>query len=66
MNKEKQLELKNINRQKLIQQENINTKIKFYKEVKWNIPFRELYHTVVFVCKFVKPIYPNIDPPEIY
>ena len=40
----------------------IERKIYYYKEVRWNILFRELYHTVVTVCEFVKPIYPNIDP----
>lgn len=41
---------------------NIEQKIFHYKEKKWNIPFRELYHTVVTVCEFVKPVCPNIEP----
>jgi len=41
---------------------NIEQKIIYYKQIKWNIPFRELHHTVVTVCDFVKPIYPNIEP----
>ena len=41
---------------------NIEQKIFHYKETKWNIPFRELNHTIVTVCEWVKPIYPNIKP----
>jgi len=40
----------------------IEEKIFYYKKNKWNIPFRELHHTVVTVCEFIKPIYPNIEP----
>lgn len=41
---------------------NIEQKIFHYKTTKWNIPFREIHHTVVTVCEFVKPIYSNIEP----
>jgi len=41
---------------------NIEQKIFHYKQTKWNIPFRELHHTVVTVCELVKPIYPNTKP----
>jgi len=41
---------------------NIEQKVFHYKHTKWNITFRELHHTVVTVCEFVKPIYPNIEP----
>jgi hypothetical protein len=41
---------------------NIEQKIFYYKETKWNIPFRELHHTVVTVCEWVKFICPNIQP----
>jgi len=41
---------------------NIEQKIFHYNQTKWNIPFRELHHTVVTVCEFVKPVYPNIEP----
>ncbi|TAL62561.1 MAG: hypothetical protein EPN85_02390 [Bacteroidetes bacterium] len=37
-------------------------KIHHYKEKKWCIPFRELHHTVITVCEFVKPVCPNIEP----
>lgn len=40
----------------------IEKKILYYKDIIWNIPFREIHHTVETVCEFVKPIYPNIDP----
>lgn len=41
---------------------NIEQIIFHYKEKKWCIPFRELHHTVVTVCEFMKPIYPTIEP----
>jgi hypothetical protein len=40
----------------------LKQKVFQYNEIQWNIPFRELYHTVITVCKFAKPIYPNIEP----
>jgi hypothetical protein len=40
---------------------NIEQKICYYYQIKRNIPFRELYHTVLTVSDFVKPIYPNIE-----
>jgi len=43
---------------------NIEQKVFHYKHTKCNITFRELHHTVVTVCEFVKPIYPNIKPLE--
>lgn len=41
---------------------NIEQKIFYYNQTKWNIPFRELHHTIVTVCELVKPIYPNTKP----
>lgn len=41
---------------------NIQQRMFYYRTTKWNIPFRELCHTVETVCDFVKPICPNIDP----
>lgn len=40
----------------------LNEKIEYYKEQKWNIPFRQLHHTITTVCEWVKPIYPTIEP----
>jgi hypothetical protein len=37
-------------------------KIVYFKEAKCCVPFRELHHTIVTVCEFVKLIYPNIEP----
>lgn len=52
--KERQINLKT---QKAIEQN-----IFYFKETKWNIPFRNLHHTILTVCNLVKPIYPSIDP----
>lgn len=41
---------------------NTQQKIYHFREVKWNIPFRELYNTVTTVCEFVKPVYPTVEP----
>jgi hypothetical protein len=40
---------------------NVEEKIFYYYQIKWNIPFRELYHTVLTVSDIVKPICPNIE-----
>lgn len=40
---------------------NIEQKIFYYYHTKWNIPFRELYHTVMTISEIAKPIYQHIE-----
>ncbi len=40
---------------------NTEQKLMYYNDIVWNIPFRDLYHTIVTCCEFVKPVYPEIQ-----
>jgi hypothetical protein len=40
----------------------LKAKTLYFNEIKWCIPFREIHHTIVTVCDFVKPIYPTVNP----